>query len=74
MWHFFGVERVKCFVKVHLHCIVNNLKSISKRSTLSPLEKIPIVESTYLNLSQAIFSLKCCLLFPAKHFTSSLEC
>jgi len=27
-----GVERVKRFVNVHLHCIVNNLKRISKVS------------------------------------------
>jgi len=29
-----GVERVKRFVNVHLHCIVSNLKSIGKLSTL----------------------------------------
>jgi len=35
-----GVERVMRFVNVHLHCIVSNLKSISKFSTLPPsLEK-----------------------------------
>jgi len=34
-----GLERVKRFVNVHLHCIVSNLKSISKISTLSSLEK-----------------------------------
>jgi len=33
------VERVKRFVNVHLHCIVSNLKRISKVSTLFPLEK-----------------------------------
>jgi len=31
-------ERVKRFVNVHLHCIVSNLKRISKISTLPPLE------------------------------------
>jgi len=36
----FGLERVKRFVKVHLHCIVSNLKIISKMLTLPPpLEK-----------------------------------
>jgi len=33
------LERVKRFVNVHLHCIVSNLKRISKISTLSSLEK-----------------------------------
>jgi len=32
------VERVKHFVNVHLHCMVSNLKMISKILTL-PLEK-----------------------------------
>jgi len=31
-----GVERVKRFVNVNLHCIVSNLKRISKMSTLPP--------------------------------------
>jgi len=31
-----GVERVKRFVNVHLHCIVSNLKRISKISMLPP--------------------------------------
>jgi len=31
-----GVERVKRFVNVHLHCIGCNLKMISKVSTLLP--------------------------------------
>ena len=31
-----GVKRVKRFVIVHLHCIVSNLKRISKISTLPP--------------------------------------
>ena len=35
MGHFaFALERVKGFVNVHLHCIVSNLKRISKISTL----------------------------------------
>jgi len=34
------VERVKRFVHVHLHCIVSNLKRISKISTLPPPGKI----------------------------------
>jgi len=34
-----GAERVKRFVNVHLHCIVSNLKRISKISALPPLEK-----------------------------------
>jgi len=33
-----GVERVKRFVNTHLHCIVSNLKRISKISMLLPLE------------------------------------
>jgi len=33
------VERVKCFVNVHLHCIVRNPKKISKMPTF-PLRKI----------------------------------
>jgi len=31
-----GLERVKRFVNVRLHCIVSNLKRISKISTLPP--------------------------------------
>jgi len=31
-----GVERVKYFVNVYLHCTVSNLKMISKMSTLPP--------------------------------------
>jgi len=31
-----GLERVKRFVNVHLHCIVSNLKRISKISTVFP--------------------------------------
>jgi len=34
-----GVERVKRFVNVHLHCIISNLKRISKISTLPHQEK-----------------------------------
>ena len=35
MGHFrCGVERVKCYVNVHLHCIVSSLKWASKMSTL----------------------------------------
>jgi len=34
-----GVERTKRFVNVHLHCIVSNLKRISKISMLPPLKK-----------------------------------
>ena len=33
-----GVETVKCFVNVHLHCTVSNLKKISKMS--NPLENV----------------------------------
>jgi len=32
-------KKSKAFVDVHLHCIVSNLKRISKISTLPPLEK-----------------------------------
>ena len=31
-----GVETVKCFVNVHLHCNVSKLKKISKFSSLPP--------------------------------------
>jgi len=31
-----GIERTKHFVNVHLHCIVSNMKRISKISTLPP--------------------------------------
>jgi len=31
-----GVETVKCFVNVHLHCNVSKLKKVSKFSTLPP--------------------------------------
>jgi len=31
-----GVERAKRFVNVYLHCIVSNLKGISKISTFYP--------------------------------------
>jgi len=34
-----GVEMVKRFVNVHLHCIVGNVKKINEMSTLPPLEK-----------------------------------
>jgi len=41
MGHFLcGVERVKRFVNVHLHCIVSNLEMIGKISTLSPPGKM----------------------------------
>jgi len=37
--HFrYGVERAKCFVNVHWHCIVSNMERISKISSF-PLEK-----------------------------------
>ena len=31
-----GVERIRRFVNIHLHCIVSNLKRVSKFSTLPP--------------------------------------
>jgi len=43
---FCGAERMKRFVNVNLHCIVSNLKRISKRMTLHPLEKFR--QCTYL--------------------------
>jgi len=50
--HFLSdTERVKRFVKVDLHCIVSNLKRISKISTLPPLKKflrMPMVRTTAL--------------------------
>ena len=33
-----GVERLKRFVNVHLHCIASNLKRISKILTLPPMK------------------------------------
>jgi len=32
----YGEESVQCFVNIHLHCIVSNLKGISKISKLPP--------------------------------------
>jgi len=41
MGHFLcGVERVKCYVNVHLHCMVSNLKITNKMSTLPSHAKI----------------------------------
>ena len=34
-----GVERVKPFVKVHLHCIVRNLKNDKRNVNVAHLEK-----------------------------------
>jgi len=34
-----GVQRVKRFVNLHVHCIVSNLERISKVSTLLRVEK-----------------------------------
>jgi len=40
MGHYlWGVQRVNRFVNVHLHCIVSDLKKVSKMSMLHPLEK-----------------------------------
>jgi len=39
--YLWSVERRKRFVKVHLHCIVSNLKHIRKMSMLSPVETFP---------------------------------
>jgi len=36
----FCVERVKRFVHVHLHCIVSNLKNVSKMWTFPPRGRI----------------------------------
>jgi len=38
--HFYGVAKAKCFVNVHLHCIVSNLKRRSKMSILTHPGKI----------------------------------
>jgi len=35
-----GVERIKRFVNVHLHCLVRRLNRINKTSTLLPSGKI----------------------------------
>jgi len=41
MGHFLcGVERVKCFVNIHLHCIYSNLKRVRKRLTMSSWKKL----------------------------------
>ena len=51
MGHFLrGVETVKRFVNIRLHCNVSNLKKISKMSTLHPLEK-------FLRMPMATFDL-----------------
>jgi len=49
-----GVERVKRFVNVHLHCIVRNLKRISKISMLSPLENFLRTPMGPAKLSEAM--------------------
>jgi len=37
MGHFLcGVERVKCFVNIRLHCIYSSLKRVRIKPTLSP--------------------------------------
>jgi len=56
------VERVMRFVNVHLHCIVSNLKRISKTSTLHPLEKfmrtpLDALISTYFLAHKAWYTL-----------------
>jgi len=53
MWHFLcGVETVKRFVDVHLHCNDSNLKNISYMMTLPPsLEK-------FLRTPMAIFTIQ----------------
>jgi len=53
------VERVKRFVNVHLHCIISNLKFISKILTLLPLEKFlrtPMVVSSTCIISAVLYS------------------
>jgi len=45
-----GAERVNRFVNVHLHCVVRNLKRISKISMLLPPRKIS-ADSHDCNLS-----------------------
>ena len=56
MGHFLcGVERVKRLVKVHLHCIVSNLKIISKMSRLPPPGKISADAHAYVVRFSASF-------------------
>jgi len=60
MGHFLcGVERLKRFVNVHLHCIVSNLKRISKISTLSSVEKFlrtpVLIPMLYLSLIRRLY-------------------
>ena len=40
-----GVERVRRFMNVHLHCTVSNLKGISNMSTLPHLEKFLLISA-----------------------------
>jgi len=52
MGHFLrGVETVKRFVNIHLHCNVSNLKQISKMSTFHPLEKFLLKPMATFTLS-----------------------
>jgi len=52
MGHFLcGVETVKRFVNIRLHCNVSNLKKISKMSTFHPLEKFLRKPMTTFTLS-----------------------
>jgi len=54
-----GVESVKRFVSVHVHCIVINLKRNCKMSTLPPLEKflqtpVQILSESYTKTWQGL--------------------
>ena len=57
-----GVEREKRFVNVHLHFIVNNLKRISKISTLPPLEKFLRAP---MGMGSAVKLVSCVLCMPS---------
>ena len=52
------VERTKRFVNVYLHCIVSNLKRISKISTLPPLEKFMRTPMVATNEQMATFPME----------------
>jgi len=50
-----GVETVKRFVNIRLHCNVSNLKKMSKMSTFHPLEKFLLTPGATFTLSTSYY-------------------
>jgi len=61
-----GLERVKHFLNVHVHCTISNLKRISKMSRLSPLKK-------FLQLPMILTDVECQKLYWSKRHTFHAE-